>query len=607
MKKYLWKDGKSAYRVLLPEHPTPTERHAAEELVAFIGRGLTQCIDDGTLRNGKYISLGDTSLFRASRSVVSEIRADGYFIRTWGESVILYAPTQSGILNSVYGFMRAQWGFKAYSYDEFNLSESADMPLKELSFTENPSFIGREVQFGEVIYGAHPYYASRLRLNGVTNAPGSDEGSGTQWCRRLWAHTALRLLPKEKYYASHPEYYSEDGGMICLTNDAVAEEVTKNLIGFIEEDKNAKFFAVTQSDGYSVCKCEKCKIDRKKYKDSGMTIRFTNRVAKRIEEWKNRVCPEREIYIVTFAYQYTLAPPVKKEISSGVVRFVPIDETVVARSNVVVRLAPLYNCFRHDILSAPCNKQFRNALLGWHAISERISLWTYAVGFGCYMVPFNDLHSLQRIYRTYKQCGCIDVLVQGSQDTQSSNLSYLRIFLHSELLWNPEIDFRGAVKEFCEHFYRAGAPYMLEYIRLIQKRFDEIEREQKKFGENFHARPTTSFSRFWERGEFFPKPFLQKLLSLLGQARAEVIKSEDEKTKEKVLFRLKAESLTPRYLLLMMYSYGEPKKTVRHSLEEFDADCRACGLTHYREHYRTTFKIWELKEHVLDGSCFNIP
>ena len=599
----LWQGDTTEYRILYPDKATATERRAAEELARFIGHGIRAVPDGGAPFDPEepVISVGDTSVFRASRADLSGVEADGYIVRTYGRTVVIAAKRQSGILNGAYGFLRAVWGFKTYAPDEFGTSDAEDMSFGALDILDNPDFIGRDAHFKETMEGIYPFYASRMRLNGVRSVFAEGEGEGCAWCKRLWAHTQFRLLPKEKYFAQHPEWYSADGTTLCWTNEEARRELTENLKKEILACPGAVFFSVAQEDGATRCECDSCKASDAAYGGTaGTMMRFVNAVAADIEEWLKEAAPGRQVYLVTFAYQNTLNAPVREENGA----FVPVHPSVVARENVVVRLAPLYNCFSHDVMTSPCNRQFRNALLGWHAVAKHLAVWSYCTGFGCYMVPFGNFETMQPVYRLYKRFGFIDVLDQGPSDTQGTNLAWLRIFLQAELLWDTDADFEGLISEFCEHFYKAAAPHMLQYISAIRNRYVEIEKYLAEIGESFHARPSTRFSSLWEQGDFWPKKFVYGLLGILQKAEEAAQTIGDDAARQKVLFRIRTESLTPRYMQINFYGYGEDKNKVERWIEDFEKDAAACGLTHYRENFKVSFKMNEARRYIVDGSCF---
>ena len=143
-----------------------------------------------------------------------------------------------------------------------------------------------------------------------------------------------------------------------------------------------------------------------------------------------------------------------------------------------------------------------------------------------------------------------------------------------------------------------------QYIALIRNRYKEIEKELDEIGESFHARPSTSFSMYMERGNYWPKKFVDEALRLIREAAEAAKREKDAVLREKLIFRIKTESLTPRYMKINFYGYSEDKKKVEKWIEDYERDAAECGLTHYRENYKVSFKMEEARRYIVDGSCF---
>ena len=101
-----------------------------------------------------------------------------------------------------------------------------------------------------------------------------------------------------------------------------------------------------------------------KYTIHGLNMRFVNKVADAVEAWRQENAPHREIYLVTFAYYPTIDPPVRWEGDTPM----PVDESVIARENVIVRIAPIMANYRFDLLDAEHNQNSRSSFL-WIKIS----------------------------------------------------------------------------------------------------------------------------------------------------------------------------------------------------------------------------------------------
>ena len=93
----LWKGKTTRYSIVIPQTATATEKHAANELIRFIGHGLQAVPDcgEGLQSEKAIISLGDTSVFREAKIDLSAVKADGYLIRSFGKTVVIAAKSKA--------------------------------------------------------------------------------------------------------------------------------------------------------------------------------------------------------------------------------------------------------------------------------------------------------------------------------------------------------------------------------------------------------------------------------------------------------------------------------------------------------------------------------
>ena len=134
----------------------------------------------------------------------------------------------------------------------------------------------------------------------------------------LFVHTFNTLLPPEKYYAQHPEYYAMVKGrrvatQPCLSNPQVLEIVCDELSRRIAANPEAKYWSVSANDNYGYCTCPECaKIDAEEESPAGSVVRFANKVAARFprqndldaglpllaQSSQNQTRPERQHHVL---------------------------------------------------------------------------------------------------------------------------------------------------------------------------------------------------------------------------------------------------------------------------------------------------------------------
>ena len=123
------KDGKTSYKVVVPEIETQSVSYAKSELSRFFkeatGIDLKFVKDTGLTHNAenRYISLGDTSLYKSlNRSDdMRSLKKDGTKIFTKDNTVYIIGGAETGVLNGVYDFLKINFGFEYFFTDSYTL------------------------------------------------------------------------------------------------------------------------------------------------------------------------------------------------------------------------------------------------------------------------------------------------------------------------------------------------------------------------------------------------------------------------------------------------------------------------------------------------------
>ena len=154
--KYIVKDGKSDYSIVLPTEFKTNKYYATakEELILFMKRatGITLSASYDVDSNGTkehnanqhYISIGDTNLFKTSGITAQEfdresLFGDGYRIITKDNNIYILADSAKGLMYGVYGFLEITLNFEYYYRNCYDLDTNVlNMPLKNFDVKEIP-------------------------------------------------------------------------------------------------------------------------------------------------------------------------------------------------------------------------------------------------------------------------------------------------------------------------------------------------------------------------------------------------------------------------------------------------------------------------------------
>lgn len=363
------------------------------------------------------------------RAQATAFGEDGFRIRAKEERISLTASTGRGIHNAVYTFLETYLGCRKYSPRVAVIPQSTTISLPEIDDTQIPALSIRMQDFEDSGYNAWHKLSTR-----------DDWG--------LFVHTFKDLVPPEKYFADHPEYFTENRGVrvsdgqLCLSHPDVFRIVVEELRRRMNENPNAKYWSVSQNDTYLPCTCDACRaIDQEEGSHSGSMLRFVNRLA---AEFPDKV-------ISTLAYQYTRAAP----------------KLTKPAPNVNIMLCSIECDRSRPIAASEGDASFVKDVEGWSRLTHNIFLWDYVIQFRNLVSPFPNLFVLQPNLQFFVRNGIRAVFEQGLHEMRGE-FAELRAYLISKLLWDPDIDVDGVMNDFLQGFYGEAAPHIRRYIERMQ-------------------------------------------------------------------------------------------------------------------------------------------
>ena len=453
-----------AYTIVVPAAASPSQKYAAEELRDFTekttGVRLPIATDDSPLPE-RAILLGVTKytekLAGRGGSGVDGLGLDGFRLVARPPHLLVVGSPSGGTLYGVYELLERFAGCRWYAswHTVAPARKRIEVP-KALDDTQVPAFAMREPYWFDVL--RHPEFAARLRVNNNSNNPAKEKfggcpfrfGGGLGSC-----HTFEALLPPDKYYDAHPEYYSLVGGkrqrerwQPCLTNPDVLRIVTSNVLERIRKDPGAKFYGVSQNDWYNFCECPSCKtVDDEEESHAGTMIRFVNAVAEEVEkEFPNAI-------IETLAYQYTRKPPKKTRL----------------RRNVVPCLCTIECDFSRPIPESPYsqNASFMKDIEGWAKQTDQLYVWDYTTDFLNYTMPFPNVHALQGNIKFFRDSSVKELFEQGAYQGRHADFAELKAWLLAKWMWNPDLPAETLLDDFFSGYYGKAAPYVRAWFDTV--------------------------------------------------------------------------------------------------------------------------------------------
>jgi hypothetical protein len=309
------------------------------------------------------------------------------------------------------------------------------------------------------------------------------------------------------YGKQHPEVMqkrkdgSRDDKMLCYGNPktlALHLEILSRVFDRGEQLANGDLgiigSAITVSpwDAGIACYCDDC---RRLWEPAAGGYGEASRVlgefvAKLGREVKTR-WPDKTVIYLPYV-NYTLAP-----------------EGVTFPDNVEVQLCgmPGLALYKEPAIW----KIFQDNIVTWHRLTHRrVQTWDYS----CWPLestksPYQYPHVVKAYYQANRNT-LVGTFINGTSEDAHWPRSHLSLYCWLKCLWNPDFDVDAAMDEFAVRIFGPAAAPMHELVRL---QCDGWETSRW---------PDAVFSAKAVYTDSFPKPVLEKMKSLLAEARRKI-------------------------------------------------------------------------------------
>lgn len=596
----LVENGVAKYQIVLQKDLPADVISAVSEMNGYIqdrtGALLSTSVDNGKTPNGKFISIGDTSMAEAVGLETDSIRYDGYRIRSVDGNLYIKANLDRGLKYGIYGFIERFIGVRWLTNDYTYIPEQTQtLNAYPCDVIDEPVFQMREWLGGDITLNSA--FRDKMRCYN-----GSDI-----WCKDVdSSHNTTQYVNPEHIDPSdsegrtlgetHPEYFTTYTNKVapttelCFTNgitadgklaegQSVASLMIDKIKSFLVKDaekREIEYMMIgKEDDRRAVCNCDTCEERRKEILDSGIWVMYMNVIEEEVNAWL-REEQNREVKFIMFAYQYTQTPPVVTKNDGS---YAPINDLVVANDNIYVRIAPIDADYTYSFAD-PRQSLFQKTIIyGWDAVADHFMIWDYQCNFVEYFWYYPTNHYLKENLQTYADMGVVNIMNQSSYTQDKIWFDQLRSYVSSKLYWNLDWDMEYLMNEFIELFYDAAAPMVKEVYRLFDDYYASLRMDGKL--KVSILQETAPFLG----GELHEIGWLNKIITTIDNAMLGV-KAEDLKTGVsvgEVQERLELIKLTPMRMILRNYTsyYGEETKK-SYAIEFFEL-CDKYGITYLGE------------------------
>ena len=450
--------GKSEYRIVVDASAIPAEQTAARELQSFLEKSTGVKLPIEKEKDGPAIFVGQSPSALKTLGLKSwaELKPDEIRMKTVGKDLFLVGDRPRGTLYSVYEFLEQQLGIRFWTADVTDIPRHPQLTLPQLNDCYVPPFQVRSAGYHTFL--PHLEFAVKMRNNmlvGHGHKIPAEWGGDVQVLGGVHTFSGT-LIPVKTYFAAHPEWFAERDGrrqgndsQLCLTNQELRRELTRRVLEQLAQHPGCRYISVSQNDNCNFCQCPACTAFIKKHgNQTDLLIDAINEVAVAVKQKYPAVLVE------TLAYQDTRKPPQSiRPLDNIIIRYCTIEQQ---------SFQPLTD--RH-------NQNIYRDLMGWKQQARPLMIWNYVTNFRKYYQPHPNWSVLAPDLRLFRDCGAINVYEQGSWNGGDgiADLSDLRAWLTSKLLWNPGCDPKLLIREFLIGYYGPAANAVGSYIDLMNR------------------------------------------------------------------------------------------------------------------------------------------
>ena len=454
--------------VVVAEDASKPVRHAADELALFLGRisGAQFAVTHGPRPGCASLLVGVGAARLAEPGfTLSGLGSDGLVLRTVGNDLILAGGEPRGTLYAVYSFLEGYLGCRWWTPQVSRIPAKSHLTIGKLNVRYVPPMEHREILIAPNTLD--PDWSVRNKcvgeLHGYGHFETMPERGGT---RKAWpcGHSFYTVLPPEKHFAEHPEWYSlidgkrtatpRDHSSLCLTNREMLSafiQGTKAEIGRVKDlyPSGTEYVSVSAEDdsGYPCrCQCEACvAVEKEEGSPAGLALRFANSVAAAIE------ADSLGKLVTMYAYHHTQRPPLHER----------------PGPNVIIYFCPINASFSRPLTDVR-NERWNDDLQGWLRICDRVYVYDYPDNCVYEQLPHPNLRALTRNIQQWARAGVKGYFGDGVQvGTGGTEMAELRAWVVAQLLWDPSRDPDHLIREFADGYYGPAGREIVAYLNVM--------------------------------------------------------------------------------------------------------------------------------------------
>jgi hypothetical protein len=398
------------------------------------------------------------------------LTCDGYMYAARGNVLHITAKTPRGVIYGVYSLLEQEFGCRYFVGDDFYIPKLTALEVKDGTIvTYSPPFSYRDF---DAMTCFTPEYGMANKQNGMHYH--LEEKHGEPLYIDGFAHTLPHIVPHDRYFDAHPEYFALIDGarrkrnpqnnqytQLCFSNPDIVPITVEYLLARKRMNPRRTIFDVSMTDGYAYCECDACRAAQEKYNArSAPFLTFINAVAKEVKK------EYPDMIIDTLAYLHLRRPPQN---------FPPIED------NIMVRVCSIECCGIHAL--GECDffepkivdrsdppVEILDDYRGWRKLTDKVYAWDYVMCQSFVFLPWPNFDVIQKNLQSERDCGIRGVMLCGTYYTEWGSYAALRGYLYAKCLWNPDCNLQAHRAEFMTYYYGDAAAAMTEAIAYLEAR-----------------------------------------------------------------------------------------------------------------------------------------
>lgn len=279
-----------------------------------------------------------------------------------------------------------------------------------------------------------------------------------------FAHSYSDLVPPERFFASHPEYFALIGGkrsdkpnaQLCLSNPDVQRIVAGAVIAQAKANPQQEILSVEPNDFGLWCECDACKaMDDPKLPASFGGISMANRVCAFNNIIARKLAEQvPQAKIGWFAYN------MHTEVPTRVTKLEP---------NAAVQAAAYAGAYSDysrqlDDSASMQNNHFLQILRGYGRLTQMMMTYEYWSGY-CWFGPLPVVHTMVDRLRAYRHLGVVGVYNETHPHWGPQGLT---LYMCCKLMWNPDLDVQEELDLYYTNYYGPAAAMMKAYHEMLE-------------------------------------------------------------------------------------------------------------------------------------------